>query len=72
MSLPSAPVPADLKKNADFCYKVEQDIRGRRVFNADVHKNPFVNDTRILFVTVRDFEKQGFSNVGDRQAGVLV
>jgi hypothetical protein len=72
MDLSTVPVPSDLRKGVDFCYKFEYDIRGRVLFGVDVHKNPFLNDTRVLVFTIRDFEKNGFFNVGDRSVGCLV
>jgi hypothetical protein len=72
LNLDTVPVPSDLKKSYDFCYKVGQDIIGRRVFSVDVHKNEFYNVSDVLVVLVRDYEKSSFQNIGDRQTGIIV
>lgn len=72
LNLNSAPVPVDLKKSFDFCYKIERDVIGRREFLVDVHKNEFYNVSDVLVFLVRDYEKDSFKNVGDERVGLIV
>jgi hypothetical protein len=64
--------PDDLKSKVDFCYRIPFDVVNTTVVPIEIRRNPFVNDTDLLLVLVRDFERVGFKNVGDRGAGLLV
>jgi hypothetical protein len=72
ISLNSSPVPVDLVKHVDYCYSVGEDIRNVSVFHVDVHKNPFFNVSLPLAFTLRDFERSGFHNVGDKSSEAVV
>ena len=72
LQLNITPTPANLKKDVDYCYVVGRDIRSRTVFYVDVHKNSFYNVTLPLVFMVRDYERSGFANVGDKSAGANV
>jgi len=72
MNFSETPVPFELKKEIDFCYKVDKDIKNTTIFPIVVHKNEFNNIQDLLLVSIIDYEKNGYSNIGMKQAGCLV
>jgi hypothetical protein len=72
MNLNITKTPLDQTKFVDFCYIIPDDIKIRKSYRIDVRKNEFNNVTDLLKVRVRDYEKSGYPNIGDKDAGVLI
>lgn len=71
MDLEEVSKPYDLVKKVDFCYRAD-DINSSTSFAINIKFNEFITQPGLLKVLVRDSEKIGFSNIGDKQAGIII
>lgn len=71
MDLPLVPVPSRYRDLWDVCFQSEDVF-----FDVDVpfvvHRNPFVDGDTVLSVFVSDFERDGYSGIGVRNASRIV
>lgn len=59
--------PSDLSRFYDLCYRLDS-VYSDSIFSITMYSNPVVSSVQNVSVLVRDFERVGFGNIGDRVA----